>query len=179
MVAVIILGNKLQSNQLNPELKGRMDCGINVFKTYSANVLILSGGRSNPVIEVEECELMKNYAIQNGVDEEKILLEKSSLDTIGNAVFTRKIIDSIPGFLKIFIVTSCYHKERACYIFNKCYGNHFELNFNNCYDYPGNAEHEQKSLNLAMKFFEDIEPGNFEKISNRLYKSHLLYIPNK
>jgi len=59
-----LLGNKLHSSQIHPELKGRIDTGMKVFNEKSADYLVLSGGKSNTHIKYAECEVMKTYAVK-------------------------------------------------------------------------------------------------------------------
>lgn len=97
-------------------------------------LLLMSGGISNPKIPISEAELMRQYCIENGIYKDNIIVEDNSLDTIGNAFFTRKIIDAIPNISDIYVISSCYHMNRAKYIFINCYGEHgYNLNFNYCF----------------------------------------------
>ncbi|ADN35667.1 protein of unknown function DUF218 [Methanolacinia petrolearia DSM 11571] len=171
---IIILGNRLQSKQIHQELKGRMDCGLKVFRE-EGGILLLSGGRSNPEIDVPECGIMKDYAVGRGVDPSNIITEDSSLDTIGNAVFSREIVDKLDAVSKIFVITSCYHVERSRYLFDMCFGDRYLLDFEPCYECPGDPGHEEESMEEAIRFFRGIERGDIEKIMEGLYLQHDLY----
>ena len=175
-IAVIVLGNKLQEKHLHPELKGRMDVGIKVFKDKHAEYLILSGGKSNPAVDVSEAEVMRKYALEKGVPMEKVILEEESLDTIGNAYFTRKMVDNL-RCSDIYVVSSCYHMKRTEYIFKMCYGENYNLFFNSCYLHDDKkAEYNEKnSIKLAEGFFRDIAPGDMNEIRRRLFSIHNLY----
>lgn len=151
-----------------------MDCGLKVFRE-EGGMLLLSGGRSNPAIDVPECEIMKDYAVSRGVSPVNIIPEDSSLDTIGNAVFSREIVDKLDAVSKIFVITSCYHVERSRYLFDMCFGDRYLLEFGPCYEYTGDPEHEEESMKEANKFFNGIERGDIEKIIERLYSQHILY----
>jgi len=174
MIAVVVLGVKINSKKISNELKGRTDTGIIKFYESNADFLILSGGRTNLNYSAE-CEIMCRYAMVKGVPREKIILDPNSLDTIGNAFFTHKIIEKIESMTEIIVVSSCYHMERIQFIFSMCYGPKYNLDFTFCYNYPGKEEHEKHSLNLAMNFFRNIEPGDCQMIEKRLYSEHKLY----
>ena len=175
MNIVLILGFKQSSNHINDELKGRMDTGINQFHELKSSFLLLSGGITTPYC-LPECEIMNQYAIKSGVDPNKIICENKSLDTIGNFVFSREIIDLLYDIDMIFCVSSCYHIERMKYIFQKCYGQNFLGDFNSCYKIQGDTIHEKRSLNQAIKFFSDINDGDIETIKKKLFITHPLYL---
>jgi len=176
MTAVIILGNRLYSSQIHPELKGRMDVGIKLFKDKSAKYLILIGGKTNPLVNLSEAEVMKEHALRMGISPEAIILEQNSMDTIGNAYFTRKIVDKIKCS-DIYVVSSCYHMRRVKFIFEMCY----DRNYNMCFDYcflfhnPDAEKKEEDSIKIAKGFFRNITPGDLDEIEKRLFSIHTLY----
>ena len=173
---VIILGNRLHRARIHNELKGRMDVGINVFRDKDAKYLIVSGGKTNPSVNLSEAEVMRNYAIMRGIPPEEIILEQNSMDTIGNAYFTRKIVDKI-GCADIYVVSSCYHVERVKFIFEMSYGKDYNMFFNYCFPFHSlDAEKKEKdSIKLAEDFFRNITPGDLYEIKKRLFSIHPLY----
>lgn len=173
---IIILGFRLEYPAINPELQGRMSVGIKLFQDINADFLILSGGRSNTAISVAECEVMKQYSLEQGIDPLYIIEECNSLDTIGNAFFTKKIVEKIRGITEIYCISSCYHMDRVNYIFSKCYGPQYSFNFSNCFITPGDLKHEQKSMQQSNLFFKNIQSGDTEEIQKRLYSIHTLYM---
>jgi|Deesub1362A_J573_1020465.scaffolds.fasta_scaffold10065_1 uncharacterized SAM-binding protein YcdF (DUF218 family) len=179
MIAVIVLGNRLRSIQIHPELKGRVEVGIGIFKDKFAEYLILSGGKTNPSIPLSESEVMRDYAIMLGVSSEVIIIEQNSMDTIGNAYFTRKIIDEL-GCSDIYVVTSCYHVNRAKFIFEMCYGKDYNMFFSYCFSFhdPEAEKKEIDSIRLAEEFFKDIMPGDLNEIEKKLFSIHTLYKNN-
>lgn len=177
------MGNRLVSENIHLELKGRMDvalslrCLLSDTKPYYKIFMVLSGGASNPNVPASEAEVMKAYCIENGIPQREIILETKSLDTIGNAVFARRIVDIIKDIDVIYVVSSCYHMERAAFIFEMCFGNKYKLNFDYCNIIQGSnyIEKERKSLAQARNFFAGIEPGDISSIETRLFIEHDLY----
>src|SRR3990172_11163559 len=55
---------------------------------------------------VDECAASADYLVRHGVNPKRILLERVSLDTIGNAYFTRVLFSDPMKFKKILVVTS-------------------------------------------------------------------------
>ncbi len=153
-----------------------MDVGIKLFKELPAKYLILSGGKTNPHIELSEAEVMRKYMLEREISPERIILEESSMDTIGNAYFTRKIVDNL-GCSEIYVVSSCYHMRRVKFIFEMCYGKNYNMFFEYCFLYqnPDAEKKETESLRLAREFFKNIIPGDLNEIEKRLFSIHRLY----
>jgi len=176
MIAVIILGNRLRSTRIHPELKGRMDVGNKVFKDKSAKYLILSGGKTNPLVNLSEAKAMNDYALMMGILSGAIILEQNSMDTIGNAYFTRKIVDKI-RCSDIYVVSSCYHMKRVKFIFEMCYGGNYNMFFNYCFPFHNQdaEKKEEDSIEFAKDFFRNVTPGDLDEIKERLFSIHPLY----
>ena len=179
MIIIIVLGNKLQSNKIHDELKERMNVSINLLQKIDADILILSGGKANPNF-LDECKVMNNYAIKKGVSADKIILENRSLDTIGNAFFTAKIVKKLDNIDMIYVSSSCYHMRRTEYIFKKTFGSKYNFNFNFCckgFDDEKELE-EIKKFEINKNFFAGIQSGDLLKIKKRLIENHKLYNNN-
>jgi len=181
--SIIILGNRLREEIIHFELKGRLDTGIRLYNSLvnlqegNEVIIILSGGRTNLDVKISEAELMKRYCILSEIPENRIIIESKSLDTIGNGFFTRKIIDRIKNIKNIYVISSCYHMNRVEYIFDRCYGETYNLIYDHCniYQNTDSTEHENNSLLLAKEFFLNISQGDISAIEEKLITSHALY----
>ena len=180
---IVVLGNRLKSENIHSELKGRMEVALSLRQQLLDNkkeikiFMILSGGVSNQDVPLSEAEVMRRYCIANGVPDDEAILEPRSLDTVGNALFTRRIVDSIKSVEAIYVVSSCYHTERIKYIFGMCYGDEYNLNFDHCHfsENPKPPEKERASLARARDFFAEIRPGDADAIEEKLFAEHDLY----
>ncbi len=173
---VVVLGNRLLSNEIHVELRGRMDTAIELWSTLSNSLFLVSGGRTNPSISKTEGEAMRDYATEKGVPSNYILVESEALDTIGNGYFTRKILDNFLDIVYVYTITSCYHAPRAEYIFKLCLGPKYILDSKTCFKSDRKAdESERKGFENTQEFFSGITPGSIEEIGQRLKKSHSLY----
>lgn len=171
MKAVVVLGYKLEDNGLPPkELRGRLNLGIKLFSKFRTDAIIFSGGMANSFAGVTEAEVMKEYAISNGTPSHRIVLEDRSLDTIGNAIFTKELVKG--RFNELYIVTSCYHVRRASFIFKMVFEENYELNFDYCAPTEKRGEHEDTKLDQAKIFFEGIHPSDAE-LKKRLLRCEL------
>ena len=70
----------------------------------------MSGGQG-PGEDIPESEAMAAYAVDQGVDDERIITEQKSVSTEENLMFSKELIDNENA--KIVIVTTAYHVFRA------------------------------------------------------------------
>ena len=177
-MVVVVLGHELRSESIHPELRGRIDVGIDTFRTTGASHLIFSGGNSNPVVSTPECEAMREYAVDSGVDPTRILLEANAKDTIGNGYFTRRLVNAMRADVEtIYLVTSCYHAERAEYVFRQCFGEEYDIDASNCHatDAGDAWERNYEKMVRLREFFEPITPGDVAAIKRQIAEEHDYY----
>ena len=106
---VVVLGAGLIGEKVTPLLSSRIRKGIKVYKANPGSKLIMSGGQG-PDEVVSEAFAMKNYALEQGVDEKDIILEDKSRRTEENIIFSKKFIPVDKSFA---VVTNYYHVYRA------------------------------------------------------------------
>ena len=108
-IDVVVLGAGLIGEKVTPLLSSRIRKGIKVYKANPGSKLIMSGGQG-PDEVVSEAFAMKNYALEQGVDEKDIILEDKSRRTEENIIFSKKFIPVDKSFA---VVTNYYHVYRA------------------------------------------------------------------
>jgi uncharacterized SAM-binding protein YcdF (DUF218 family) len=85
--------------------------GIALFKAGKAQKLIFTGGKMPwDKSKKTEGEVLKEFAISNGIPSKKILVTKGVENTADEAVAVKDLIKSID---KIILVTSPFHMYRA------------------------------------------------------------------
>jgi len=115
MKAIVVLGLLLKDNgRARKNLLRRLKKAHEVY--LKGNYLILSGGMANPKAGITEAEIMEAYCLKKGIEKAAIIKEDKSLDTISNAVNTKKILKK-KKIKKILIITSKTHARRAEFIF--------------------------------------------------------------
>ncbi len=107
---IIVLGAGIIGSQVTPLLAARIERGIELLRCNPKAMLIMSGGQG-PGEDIPESEAMAAYAIEKGVDREKILLEKKSVSTEENLRFSKEL--AAKQNARIIIVTTAYHVFRA------------------------------------------------------------------
>lgn len=107
---IVVLGCGVIGKRVTPLLAARIERGMELLKWNPNAVLIMSGGQG-PGEAVPESEAMAAYAVEKGVDPERIMKEQESVSTKENLLFSRKLMEKKSP--KIIIVTTAYHVFRA------------------------------------------------------------------
>ena len=110
--AVLVLGAGIRKKKPSPLLRERLDRGIEIYKSGAAKKLIMSGDHGTK--EHDEVNVMKNYAIENGVPSEDIFMDHAGFSTYESVYRAKEIFKA----QNIVIVTQEYHLYRALYIAN-------------------------------------------------------------
>lgn len=106
----VILGAKVNGETPSLSLQFRLDAALKYAKEYPNIKLILSGGQG-PGENITEAEAMKRYLIENGISEDRLLLEEHSTSTYENILFSKKLLPA--SINTITIITSDFHLSRA------------------------------------------------------------------
>ncbi len=112
----IILGAQLKTSGPSEVLRRRLDRAIGYLNENTDTKVIVSGGlgRNEPAAEAAG---MKEYLMNAGIAEDRILLEPLSGNTYENLSFSKKLIDSEDAH--VVIVTNNFHVFRAVKIAEK------------------------------------------------------------
>ncbi len=93
---------------------------LELFKLGQVKKIILTGGSGSiEHPDHKEAAILKKYLINIGVPDSCILIENESKNTRENALFTKKIIDSLKIRTPMLFVTSAFHMRRAIACFRK------------------------------------------------------------
>ncbi|MBI4116247.1 YdcF family protein [Candidatus Pacearchaeota archaeon] len=165
--SVIVLSYRHNNGVITDQSKNRVDLGIRLYSESEARSLCFSG---------KAAKAMESYAKENGF-EGRILLEDSSEDTVGNALFTKLEFSRNEKWKNLLVVSSDYHISRVKKIFNFVYAEKFNLDFfGSAGNFPPKDEKsEAEKLEIFLSFFHGIKPGDDMAIIGRLTKSHELY----
>lgn len=109
--AILVLGAYVRDDgSLCPMLEDRMTVGVRLYQAGISDTLVLSGDASRE--GYDEPEAMKQFALQHGVPEQAIVLDKAGLSTYAS-VYRAK---NVGGYRSLAIVSQQYHLYRALYI---------------------------------------------------------------
>ncbi len=111
------------------ERQNRFDFGYSgdrLFQTLEmyykgrVNKLLITGGSgsiSKP--NQREAIYVKKYLLNIGIPDSNVVIENDSKNTYENAVFTKRILDSLQFKGSILLVTSSFHMRRSLAVFEK------------------------------------------------------------
>ncbi len=106
----IILGAKVKKDSLSLSLQYRLDAALKYANQHPHVIMILSGGQG-PDEPISEAEAMRRFLTENGIAEERLILESASTSTYENILFSKKLLPS--KIQSVTIITSDYHLARA------------------------------------------------------------------
>ena len=96
---------------------------IQTNKLYHSGIIkkiIISGGSAAILTkEPSEADSLKKEFILSGVKEQDIIIDPSSRSTYENALFTKKLTDSLHYKPPYVLVTSAFHMPRSLMVFKK------------------------------------------------------------
>ena len=110
--AGIVLGAALWRDQPSPALRERLQMAVELFNNGKVDYLILSGGTGGLLSTISEAEGMRNFLLDKGIPEDKLLLESLSVNTFQNILFSQKVMQEHQLNSSI-IITHDYHLPRA------------------------------------------------------------------
>lgn len=100
-----------------------------MIKVYPDAKLLLSGGGFE-LSDTEAC-IMKDALLQNSLlSKGDIILEEDSMDTMGNAIFSKLLLKDrgeLQDIKNILVVTSPFHAIRARSLFRNIFGNNYNI----------------------------------------------------
>lgn len=106
---ILVLGCKVEDDKPSHMLRDRLNTAIELYKQGAANKIIMSGDHGRE--EYDEVNVMKAFAIENGVPSEDIFMDHAGFSTY-ESMYRAKEIFKVS---KILIVTQKYHLYRAIY----------------------------------------------------------------
>jgi len=111
---IMVLGASVHADGTpSPMLRDRLDAGIKLYHAGVAPKILLTGDDGQE--EYNEVSVMRQYAIEHGVDEEDIFLDHAGFSTY-ESVYRAAYIFRVK---RMIIVTQQYHLYRALYGCNR------------------------------------------------------------
>ncbi|MFH1802333.1 MAG: ElyC/SanA/YdcF family protein [archaeon] len=178
---IIVLGVDAPGGKISKEMKSRVDEALKIYKGNKGCKILMAGGFSLRYKGTDpgfrESQVMREYAIRQGVNKGDVLTEESSRDTLGNAYFTKPLVKK-RLWKRIAIVTSDFHIGKARFMFDLVYGDGYDFEF--CSVDSGlsmgemmeREENEKSSVRAAKDIVvaESIRKGEDEKVGGLLRK---------
>lgn len=113
----VVLGNKVELNgQPSKRLQKRLDRAAELYQKKHYKYVIVSGGVGKEGFD--EANVMKDYLIQVGVEEDRIILDSNGYNTFMTAKNSKIIIDKM-NLNSVMIISQYYHITRTKLAFKK------------------------------------------------------------
>ena len=103
----------IDGERVSKLLSNRVDKAIKLYRRSRGRAYLLPSGGQGGDEKLSEAQAMKNYLLEKGIPEDRIILEDKSATTEENLRFSKRIIDSREGRKRIALVTSNYHVYRC------------------------------------------------------------------
>ena len=110
-IALILGCSVLRNGNPSLMLRDRLDKGIELYESNKVNKILISGDHSK---EYSEVEVMYNYLIEHGINEEDIVIDYEGYSTSDSILNYKKEYSD----KSVIIVTQKYHLYRALFIAN-------------------------------------------------------------
>jgi uncharacterized SAM-binding protein YcdF (DUF218 family) len=183
---IIVLGRRLTTDgRISGIFRHRLDKALTVYRQQRQEGktarLIISGGDLGRR-GITEAGAGRDYlCAERGVSPADVAVEEKALDTVGNAVYSKKLILA-SGCRNPSVVSSCYHIPRVSYIFSHVLGPEFEPTYVSAAtgldpeDYRRHWHSESVKMMEVVRFVDGIDahPGDHEKILIRLREKGLI-----
>ena len=119
-LCIVVLGYELNPDgSVTDELVGRCQTALDCAEKYpNSYVAVTGGGTALYNKKATEADSMAEWLVENGLDEDRLIIENQSQTTVENAQFTCKIIsEEYPQIKELAIVSSEYHIPLGCLLF--------------------------------------------------------------
>ncbi len=130
MVIIILGKGVIGESNIPTVVQHEINYAINLSRTQPVHAIIFSGdywGFGEKTTGLTEAAAMKQYALTLQPPAKLLLLtEELSKDTIGNLVYSKKIIDQY-GWKEVLILTTATHLARVQYITERVFGQGYKL----------------------------------------------------
>lgn len=176
--ALIVLANEMDEfGALNRESIARAKLAAKLATDLPIPFIVTCGWAYRRDTKIEIACAFKDYLVDLGISESRILVETKSRDTVGDAVYTRKNISIPMGFREICVVTSNYHVPRTRTIFGFVYGADTNIDVEGAsvsFD-AATLSKEQSSLDAFRQTFRGVRAGDIDIIIATLGERHPFY----
>jgi uncharacterized SAM-binding protein YcdF (DUF218 family) len=93
---------------------------LRLLNLQRAKKILISGGSGSLEMPLDkEAKHIYDFLVQVGIPKDKILIENESKNTYENAVYSKRIIDSLNSGQSVLLITSAFHMRRSLAIFKK------------------------------------------------------------
>ncbi|MBR4344244.1 MAG: YdcF family protein [Lachnospiraceae bacterium] len=112
---IIVLGGQVRADGPSKVLRYRLESAEEYLKENKKTICIVSGGKGSNELS-SEASVMKEYLVDKGIEEDRIIMEDKSTTTDENIRFSK---DLLPTGVSIGLITNDFHLYRGIYLCKK------------------------------------------------------------
>lgn len=113
----VVLGNKVELNgQPSKRLQSRLDKTVELYDEGYFNFIIVSGGLGKEGFD--EGKVMKNYLANQGISDDKIIVDSNGYNTYMTAENSRLVMDDL-DLKSVMVISQYFHITRTKLAFKK------------------------------------------------------------
>jgi uncharacterized SAM-binding protein YcdF (DUF218 family) len=176
--AVVVLAHLMEKDgTLGAETRMRVDKGAHLA-TQTAYKIVFLGWDYRADSSICISDAIASYVMSHhSVPSSMIIIDRNSRDTVGDAIFSKRILGGISKHRRVMIVTSDYHVARALRIFRYVYGEDWVVDATGVPATPTASvlANEIRSQEAFERTFSGIHKGDDEGIFSRLVSLHPFY----
>jgi hypothetical protein len=167
--------------ELNNETAARVDLAVQLEQSQQSDIVVLCGWDYRPDCSIAIADAMHKYIVNYyPTFASKLICQRLSRDTVGDAVFSRIYIDEFFGNSSsraVCVTTSDYHVNRTRAVFEFVFGHNCGIIVNGASGFGSSAlaSKESESLAAFRKTFSEVTPGDMNSIFASLRNSHPFY----
>lgn len=153
---LLVLGAGLRGSKISTSLLYRLETAVEYNKLYPDVKIIVSGGQG-PDEDISEAKAMKNYLVNQGIDENLIISEDKSTNTYENFLFTKRLLENETGKedFTVTVISNNFHMYRAKFL-----GKHVGFK---CLGYPAPSHVASSFIFYTREFFGVIKAYIFKR----------------
>lgn len=165
--------------ELNSESRGRADLAAQYAKNLPEARLMTCGWdyREDSSVCIADAFALYLQSV-HAIPASRIFVERRSRDTVGDAVYSRRVIAPDPQSAEIAVVTSDYHVPRTEQIFRYVFGPDVRLRVVGAVSarpIGETREREETSLEVFKRTFSEVAPGDIDSIFQVMAEKHPYY----
>lgn len=120
---MVILGCQVKSWGPSILLQDRLDKALDYLEEHPGMTVVVSGGQG-PDEPTSEAQAMYDYLVANGVEEEQILQEDQSHNTVQNLQYTKQLLEDkgCDVTADVVVVSNGFHLTRVRMLWQRVWG---------------------------------------------------------
>ncbi len=184
VIGILLGGGITKKGKIPADALTRAKVALKLLQKNEIQKLVLSGGfTSKKFSKISEARLFTRYFTNKGISKKKIILEEESKDTLGNAIYCKKLFVKQKLSKQIILITSNYHLKRSLVVFQHIFGKPYKFVGKKSRPFIihkiQNQLKEMESTGLDDLFISQFKPGDHRKAERLLLKELPIYWKKK